>query len=564
MAGIPIGEVLALTMFAATIFVVLIGYPVAFSLAGIALIFAAAGHLFGVFDLTLFTGLASRYFGVMVNEVLVAVPLFIFMGVMLERSRIAEALLETMGQLFGPIRGGLGLSVIAVGALLAASTGIVGATVVTMGLLSLPAMLRAGYDPKLASGIICASGTLGQIIPPSTVLIFMADMLQGANQAAQQAKGNFSPDPVSVGDLFVGAFIPGFVLVGLYMLWVAGKALFQPASAPAIRMDAAQRRDLPRQVVIALLPPLLLMVAVLGSIIMGIASPTESASVGAVGAMLLAAMRRQLSLSVLIEVMRATMKITSLVFVILLGASVFSLVFRGLGGERIVEDVLTGMPGGEGAAVLVVMLVMFLLGFFLDTFEIIFIMVPITAPVLLGFEGVDAIWLGVMFGVNLQTSFLTPPFGFSLFYLRGVAPRSVSTGAIYRGIVPFVALQCLCLWILWEAPSLATWLPRWVYAEGPALEGTIDLIGEEGEDSLIPEENTGPEFGGEDELVPEGDSGGAESEHLIPPVEGDAEEDGANGTDPSETLIPPAEENTSPEDPAAQGETEELIPPAEQ
>jgi tripartite ATP-independent transporter DctM subunit len=544
-AGIPIGEILALVMFAATIFAVLIGYPVAFTLAGTALIFAVIGNLFGAFDFILFTGLASRYFGVMVNEVLVAVPLFIFMGVMLERSRIAEALLETMGQLFGPIRGGLGLSVIAVGALLAASTGIVGATVVTMGLLSLPAMLRAGYDPKLASGIICASGTLGQIIPPSTVLIFMADMLQGANQAAQQAKGNFSPDPVSVGDLFVGAFIPGFVLVGLYMLWVAGKALFQPASAPAIRMDAAQRRDLPRKVVVALLPPLLLMVAVLGSIIWGIASPTESASVGAVGAMLLAAMRRQLSLPVLVEVMRATMKISSLVFIILLGASVFSLVFRGLGGERVVEDVLTGMPGGEGAAVLVVMLVMFLLGFFLDTFEIIFIMVPITAPVLLGFDGVDAIWLGVMFGVNLQTSFLTPPFGFSLFYLRGVAPRSVTTGAIYRGVIPFVALQLVALWVLWEAPALATWLPRLVYAEGPALEGTGDLVPAEGEDSLVPENEENDDLipdeesldQGEDDLMP-----ADEGEDLIPPVEGDTGAEEPEVEQPGDDLIPPAEQ----------------------
>jgi tripartite ATP-independent transporter DctM subunit len=546
MSGIPIGEILALTMFAATIFVVLIGYPVAFSLAGIALIFAVIGHLFGAFDFVLFTGLASRYFGVMVNEVLVAVPLFIFMGVMLERSRIAEALLETMGQLFGPIRGGLGLSVIAVGALLAASTGIVGATVVTMGLLSLPAMLRAGYDQKLATGIICASGTLGQIIPPSTVLIFMADMLQGANQAAQQAQGNFSPDPVSVGDLFVGAFIPGFVLVGLYMLWVAGKALFQPASAPAIRMDAAQRRDLPRKVVVALLPPLLLIVAVLGSIIWGIASPTESASVGAVGAILLAAMNRQLSLSILVEVMRATMKISSLVFIILLGASVFSLVFRGLGGERVVEDVLTSMPGGAAAAVFLVMLVMFILGFFLDTFEIIFIMVPITAPVLLSFEGVDAIWLGVMFGVNLQTSFLTPPFGFSLFYLRGVAPRSVSTGAIYRGIIPFVALQCLCLWLLWEVPALATWLPRWVYAEGPAIEGTIDLIHDNGEDSLIPEDE---ESG--DDLVPEGEDleGG---DNLTRPLEG------------QDDLVPPEEGETGAEATGTEQPLDDLIPPDEQ
>ncbi|MDF2764008.1 MAG: putative transporter, DctM subunit [Rhodospirillales bacterium] len=548
MAGIPIGEILALTMFAATIFAVLIGYPVAFTLAGTALIFAVIGNLFGTFDFILFTGLASRYFGVMVNEVLVAVPLFIFMGVMLERSRIAEALLETMGQLFGPMRGGLGLSVIAVGALLAASTGIVGATVVTMGLLSLPAMLRAGYDQKLATGIICASGTLGQIIPPSTVLIFMADMLQGANQAAQQAKGNFSPDPVSVGDLFVGAFIPGFLLVGLYMLWVGGKALFQPASAPAIRMDAAQRRDLPRKVVVALLPPLLLMVAVLGSIIWGIASPTESASVGAVGAMLLAAMRRQLSLGVLVDVMRTTMKISSLVFVILLGASVFSLVFRGLGGERVVEDVLTGLPGGEGAAVLAVMLVMFLLGFFLDTFEIIFIMVPITAPVLLGFDGVNAIWLGVMFGVNLQTSFLTPPFGFSLFYLRGVAPRSVSTGAIYRGVIPFVALQLVALWVLWEAPALATWLPRLVYAEGPALEDTGDLVPAEGEDSLIPEQEEQPLDPEEEDLIPdEGDAAddlmpAEEGEDLIPPAEGEpgAEEFGVQ--EPGDDLIPPAEQ----------------------
>jgi tripartite ATP-independent transporter DctM subunit len=528
MEGAPIGEILALAMFAATIFAVLIGYPVAFTLAGTALIFSLVGHLLGAFDFALFTGLASRYFGVMVNEVLVAVPLFIFMGVMLERSRIAEALLETMGQLFGPLRGGLGLSVIAVGALLAASTGIVGATVVTMGLLSLPAMLRANYDPKLATGIICASGTLGQIIPPSTVLIFMADILQGANQTAQQAKGNFSPEPVSVGDLFVGAFLPGFVLVGLYMLWVAGKALLQPASAPAIRMDAAQRRELPRKVMVAMLPPLLLIVAVLGSIIMGVASPTESASVGAVGAMVLAALRRQLSLVVLIEVMRSTMKITSLVFVILLGASVFSLVFRGLGGERIVADVLTDMPGGEGAAVFVVMLVMFLLGFFLDTFEIIFIVVPITAPILLSFTNVDPVWLGVMFGVNLQTSFLTPPFGFSLFYLRGVAPASVTTGAIYRGVVPFVCLQLVGLWLVWEMPSLATWLPHLVYAEAPAAEGKGDLVPGLGEDDLIPSDESGM-----DSLlkVPGPDD-------QIPPSE--SEPSGNSGT--SSDIIPPAEQ----------------------
>jgi tripartite ATP-independent transporter DctM subunit len=479
-----IGELLALAMFLATIFVVLIGYPVAFSLAGTALIFAAIGAAVGAFDFSLFTGLASRYFGTMVNEILVAVPLFVFMGVMLERAKIAENLLETMGQLFGALRGGLGLSVILVGALLAASTGIVGATVVTMGLLSLPAMMRAGYDPKLATGIICASGTLGQIIPPSTVLIFMSDMLQGANQAAQLAKGNLAPEPVSVGNLFAGAFIPGFVLVGLYMLWTIGKAIFQPASAPALVMDAAQKRDLPRRVVFALLPPLALIVAVLGSIVAGIASPTESASVGAVGAILLAILNRAFSLDVLKQVMESTLKISSMVFVILLGASVFSLVFRGLGGEKVVHDLLTALPGGQFSAILAVMLLMFILGFFLDTFEIIFIVVPITAPVLLSFD-ISPVWLGVMMGVNLQTSFLTPPFGFSLFYLRGVAPKSITTGQIYRGIVPFVALQCVGVAILWLVPELATWLPDQIYGqEAAAFAPGTEVVPEA--DNLLP------------------------------------------------------------------------------
>jgi len=478
-----IGEMLALLMFVATIGFVLMGYPVAFTLAGTGIIFATIGSLFGGFDFTLFNGLASRYFGVMTNEVLVAVPLFVFMGVTLERSKIAEALLETMGQIFGSLRGGLGLSVILVGALLAASTGIVGATVVTMGLLSLPAMLRAGYDPKLASGIICASGTLGQIIPPSTVLIFMADMLQGANATAQLAKGDLAPDPVSVGDLFIGAFIPGFFLVGLYALWVILKAVFQPESCPALVMSTEQRRELPRRVMRALLPPLALIVAVLGSIIFGIASPTESASVGAVGAMVLAVLNRQMSLSMLREVMLATMKITSLVFVILLGASVFSLVFRGLGGEKIVSDTLYAMPGGEFGALFVVMALMFVLGFFLDTFEIIFIVVPVTAPVLLSFD-ISPIWLGVMCGVNLQTSFLTPPFGFALFYLRGVAPPQVTTGHIYRGIVPFVVLQLVGLGILWAVPSLATWLPEVVYAEAPPLSAEGIASPDQGADSL--------------------------------------------------------------------------------
>ncbi|MFO7484312.1 TRAP transporter large permease subunit [Oceanibaculum nanhaiense] len=468
-----LGELIALLMFVVTIFIVLVGYPVAFTLAGTALLFSVLGHLLGVFDYAFLTSLPARYFGTMINEVLVAVPLFVFMGVMLERSRIAEALLETMGQLFGTMRGGLGISVVLVGTLLAASTGIVGATVVTMGLLSLPAMMRAGYDPKLSSGIICASGTLGQIIPPSTVLIFIGDMLQGANQAAQLAKGNLAPTPVSVGDLFVGALLPGLMLVGLYITWILIRSVVSPQSCPAIEMSADQRRGLPLRIIKVMVPPLLLIFAVLGSILAGFATPTESASVGAVGATILAAMNRQLNLDILKQVSRSTMTITSMVFILLLGASVFSVVFRGLGGEKVVEDVLSSLPGGQFTAVLAVMALMFLLGFFLDTFEIIFIVVPITAPVLL-MMGVDPVWLGVMIGVNLQTSFLTPPFGFALFYLRGVAARLVSTGAIYRGAVPFVAIQVFAIAILWQFPSLATWLPEVVFGSGAPSASTLD------------------------------------------------------------------------------------------
>jgi tripartite ATP-independent transporter DctM subunit len=346
--------------------------------------------------------------------------------------------------------------------LLAASTGIVGATVVTMGLLSLPAMLRAGYDPKLACGIICASGTLGQIIPPSTVLIFMGDILQGANAQAQMALGNFAPNPVSVGDLFVGAFIPGFVLVGLYMGWTILVAIFRPNAAPAMKMSETERRDLPKNVVVALVPALALIVAVLGSILAGIATPTESASVGAVGAMLLAAVRRQFSYAILRHVMMSTMQITSMVFVILFGASMFALVFRTLGGDTLLEQFLTALPGGATGAMLFVMILMFVLGFILDTFEIIFIVMPLTAPILLQM-GIDPVWLGVMVGVNLQTSFLTPPVGFSLFYLRSVAPASIGTSQIYRGVIPFVVLQMVGLTLVWIFPQLATWLPAIVF-----------------------------------------------------------------------------------------------------
>lgn len=501
-----LGEYISLIMFAVTLFAVMLGYPVAFTLAGVGLAFAGVGHLLGIFDFALFSGIISRYFGTMVNEVLVSVPLFVFMGIMLERSKIAEQLLETMGQLFGPIRGGLGVSVILVGALLAASTGIVGATVTTMGLLSLPAMMRAGYDPKLASGIICASGTLGQIIPPSTVLIFLGDMLQAANSKAQLAKGNLSPDPVSVGDLFAGAFIPGLILVGLYLVWTLFKAFFWKESAPALKMTDAQKRGLALKTLKVLIPPLALIFAVLGSIVGGIASPTESASVGAIGAILLAVFSRQFSFRVLQEVMLSTMKISSMVFVILLGASVFSLVFRGLGGEDVVTDVLHSMPGGVIGALIAVNLLMFLLGFFLDTFEIIFIVVPITAPALLAYD-ISPVWLGVLFGVNLQTSFLTPPFGFSLFYLRGVAPRSVTTGHIYRGIVPFVALQVFALFILWTFPSTATWLPDVIYSDSHSVQDNANE-GEGNNDTNEPSEAGNPS---DDLLAPSEEGSDAQS-----------------------------------------------------
>jgi tripartite ATP-independent transporter DctM subunit len=457
-----IGEILAGLMFFGIIGFLMLGFPVAFSLAGVSLLFGTAGFLFGAFDPSNFSSLAARYIGFMTNEILVAVPLFIFMGVMLERSKIAEQLLLTMGKLFGNLRGGLGMSVVVVGAMLAASTGVVGATVVTMGLISLPAMLRAGYDPKLASGVICASGTLGQIIPPSTVLIFMGDMLAGINAQVQMSKGNFAPTPVSVGDLFAGAVLPGLLLVLLYLAWMAIKAVISPESCPATPVTAEERQDLGRDVLVALIPPLLLIAAVLGSILGGIATATEAASVGAVGAVVLAALRWRLSPSVLREVALSTATITSMVFVILFGASVFSIVFRLMGGDNVVHGLLAGLPGGQITAVLAVMLVMFLLGFILDTFEIIFIVIPITAPVLLNL-GVDPLWLGVLVGVNLQTSFLTPPFGFALFYLRSVAPKEVSTGMIYKGIIPFTCLQLLAMAIMFAFPELVTWLPRWLY-----------------------------------------------------------------------------------------------------
>ncbi len=458
MDPVLLGEIFAATMFFGVIGFLLIGFPVAFTLAGTSIIFAYLGLYFEVFDMSNLRAVAGRYTGYMINEVLVAVPLFIFMGVMLQRSNIAEQLLMTMGKLFGNMRGGLGISVILVGALLAASTGVVGATVVTMGMISLPAMLRAGYDPKLACGAICASGTLGQIIPPSTVLIFMGDMIAGMNSQVQMSLGNFSPKTVSVGDLFAGAIIPGLLLVGLYILFIVYKAIFDPTSCPATPVPAEEKKDLWKEIGTAFVPPLLLIFAVLGSILGGIATPTEAASVGAVGATILAAARWRLSLTVFTDVARRTAVVTSMIFVILFGASIFAIVFRQMGGDNLVREFLTSMPGGATGAMITVMLIMFVLGFILDTFEIIFIVLPITAPTLL-LLGVDPVWLGVMIGVNLQTSFLTPPFGFSLFYLRGVAPNSVTTAMIYRGAIPFVLLQVVGLALLFIFPALVLWLP---------------------------------------------------------------------------------------------------------
>jgi tripartite ATP-independent transporter DctM subunit len=498
------------------------GYPVAITLAGTSLMVAAVGlGLAGPLGLDLgrldwgYVNLFPvRIFGTMTNEVLLAVPLFIFMGTMLEKSRVAEDLLDSMAQLFGRMRGGLGISVTVVGALLAASTGIVGATVVTMGLIALPSMLKRGYDPGFAAGSIAAAGTLGQIIPPSIVLVLLSDVLSGAYQQAQRAQNIFSPEPLTTGDLFAGAFIPGLMLVGLYILYQLGVALLKPEMAPAI-IDDIEPLDTGR-LITSLLSPLLLIMAVLGSIISGLATPTEAASVGAIGAIYLGAFRETpgrsralvtglfatilllifpilqpgppgsvigifLLLLVLLgawglfsalstlnhqqtlkAAMTSTLKITSMVFTILIGAALFSLVFRGLGGDSYVSSILAGMPGGRIGALVTVMLVMFVLGFFLDFIEITFIVVPIVAPTLF-MMGFDPIWIGVMMAINLQTSFLTPPFGFALFYLRGVAPAGFKTATLYKGVIPFVIIQLLALAILALIPEAATWLPGVIF-----------------------------------------------------------------------------------------------------
>ncbi|MBL4894874.1 MAG: TRAP transporter large permease subunit [Emcibacter sp.] len=522
---------LDLLMFLTVIILLMSGFPVAFTLGGTAILFVGIGLYFGEIDSDFIGLIPQRIFGTMTNDVLLAVPLFIFMGVMLERSRIAEELLESMARLMGRIPGGLGISVTIVGTLLAASTGIVGATVVTMGLLSLPTMLKRGYSPAVASGAIAASGTLGQIIPPSIVLVLLGDQLSSAWQTAQLEMGNWAPEPLSVGDLFAGALIPGLCLVLLYILYQVAVAIFLPKLAPPFQLDEDEEQVSTAKLLAAFLPPILLIVSVLGSIISGIATPTEAAAVGAVGAILMAgykintktdnsnfwhygpifaaslslagliivtnlfdlrqgredisaydyfglalaipltlcviwglatAIIRSYRADILQPVMQSTTRISAMIFMILIGAAMFSLVFKGFEGDEYIHDFLTNLPGGKLSALILVMLVMFVLGFFLDFIEITFVVVPIVAPVLLMMD-IHPVWLGIMMAMNLQTSFLTPPFGFALFYLRGVAPPSVSTLQIYKGVLPYVMIQILMLAILWNFPAMTTWLPNLLF-----------------------------------------------------------------------------------------------------
>ncbi len=504
-------------MFAALFAAILLGFPVAFSIGGIAILFAYVGWTLDVMDITLMGAMSQRIFGLLSNSVLIAIPLFVLMGAVLEKSRIAEELLDTMGRLFGQLRGGLGISVVLVGALLAASTGIVGATVVAMGLIALPTMLRAGYDPRVASGIVCTAGTLGQIIPPSTLLIILADVMSNAFQQAQYEQGKFSVEALSVGQFFAAAIIPGLILVVLYLVYILALGVIRPQDMPAAPLDLAKPTG--QEVATAILPPVLLIVAVLGAILGGVATPTEAASVGAVGALLMAGLRlgnnRRVilvgacalgllgivagvfpvrlqrsdldsisviaggayviltiigAMAILIalkglfkqriihEAVTSTMTMTSMIFATLLAAGIFSLVFVGLGGEERVVDILSSMPGGATGALVFCLAFVFILGFFLDFVEISVIVLPLIVPPLI-LMGHDPIWLGVLLAINLQTSFLTPPFGFSLFYLRGAAPKEVTTGQIYAGVVPFIGLQVIGILIVWLLPGVSTWLP---------------------------------------------------------------------------------------------------------
>ncbi len=433
---------LAPLMFVAVFLVIFLGYPVAFALGGTSLIFAFIAVQMDLLDWFLLYAMPERIFGVMSNYVLLAVPYFIFMGLILEKSKLAEDLLTTIGRLFGALRGGLALGVVFVGALLAAATGVVGASVVAMGSISLPVMLKYGYDKKLSSGVILASGTLGQIIPPSIVLVVLADQLG-----------------VPVGDLFLGGLIPGLMLASLYAAWVVFIAVVKPDDAPALpkEMRPAGGFNLFKDVVLVLMPPLALILIVLGSIFLGIATPTEAGALGSVGAILLAMFRRRFSMKVLTDAARETALLTVMVVFLLIGSTLFALVFRGLNGDIWIEELLTNLPGGRIGLLIVANLVIFLLGFFLDFFEIAFIIIPLLAPAA-QLLGIDLVWFGVMIGMNLQTSFLTPPFGFALFYLRGVAPDHVTTGDIYRSVIPFIAIQVIGLLLITVFPELVTGL----------------------------------------------------------------------------------------------------------
>ncbi|MDA9109235.1 TRAP transporter large permease subunit [Woeseiaceae bacterium] len=455
-------EWMALLLFATIIIVLLLGFPVAFSLAGTSLIFAVIGIISGSFEQAFLTGLPNRVYGIMTNTTLLAVPLFIFMGITLEKSRIAEDLLESLSDLFWRLKGGLGIAVMIIGMLLAASTGIVGATVVTLGLLALPTMLKKGYSPEISAGTICAAGTLGQIIPPSIVLVMLGDVISSSFQYAQLSQGNFSPRTVSVGDLFAGALIPGFILVILYLLYISVSGYFYPNTVNQIMIQKPQSQSI-KKIFSALIAPLFLIFSVLGSILFGFATPTEAAGIGASGALFISYIRNKMSLLQLSNVMQTTLRITSMIFFILIGASIFSLVFRGFGGDDSIRDFLLALPGDKFTAIFIVMLAIFVLGFILDFIEITFVVVPIVAPILLTMN-IDPIWLGIMIAINLQTSFLTPPFGFALFYLRGVAPDAISTKQIYLGVMPFVVIQMIMLIILCFFPQLVTWLPEYIYS----------------------------------------------------------------------------------------------------
>jgi len=512
---------LDLIMFGALMVAILSGFPVSFSIVGIGIAFAYIGWVLGVMDVSLLGAMGQRVFGLISNQVLIAIPLFVLMGALLEKSRIAEELLDTMGRLFGQLRGGLGISVVLVGALLAASTGIVGATVVAMGMIALPTMLRAGYDPRVASGIVCTAGTLGQIIPPSTLLIILADVMSNAFQQAQYEQGKFSVEALSVGQFFAAALVPGLLLVCLYLIYILVRGFLRPGDMPPAALDMPKPDR--AEVIRAIVPPILLIFAVLGAILGGIATPTEAASVGAVGALLMAGLRlgvnhRQILLGiaalvvlgilagvfpvrlqrndlsmtsyvagafyvvlaitgtfaivlalrsalrqkVIQEAVNSTLTMTSMIFATILAAGIFSLVFIGLGGEERVAHLLQSMPGGATGALVFSMLFIFVLGFFLDFVEISVILLPLVTPPLI-MMGHDPIWLGILIAINLQTSFLTPPFGFSLFYLRGAAPKEVTTAHIYAGVVPFIGLQAIGVILIWIFPALATWLPSAIF-----------------------------------------------------------------------------------------------------